>query len=365
MKKVISIYLFALSLISNQSLFSQAEKVYSFPEHSRIILPQNPQNTFIKMKEQIHLHTSNTRVNAGESIWFKAYVTRGPEKLLDTPSSVLRLELLDESKNVVYQQYHRIEQGIVSGTLTIPKKIPVGKYSLRGYTRWMRNYKQSSYFMETIYVGKPEVQRATQLSTKPIEFSFFPEGGHLVSGVSNRVAIKAETLESVNRGFDGILRTTSGENIKKVHSLDQNIAIFDLIPEPDKTYELLLSDGSVHPLPKVQEQGYALRVSTINSDKLSIGVLASEQLKETSVTLKGEIFGRTYFEHLVSFTESNIAEVEIPTNGLPEGPYVLSLVDELGEKKAKRLIQISGNTNLNQMFLEWTDTSLEEGKKGN
>ena len=66
-------------------------------------------------EERVYLHMDREQAEAGDAIFFKAYVYNGPTRKRFSPSGVLRLELRDSENALVSTQYHPVEQGSGKG----------------------------------------------------------------------------------------------------------------------------------------------------------------------------------------------------------------------------------------------------------
>ncbi|MEJ2585341.1 MAG: hypothetical protein P8Z38_09965, partial [Robiginitalea sp.] len=100
-------YRFLLCLFltcSQQAGFSQGDAVTTPRNYSgnsrELIQDQGVLDSLSLWEEKVYLHTDRTHAEAGEAIFFKAYVFNAPTRRRLSPSGVLKLELRD-SKNAL------------------------------------------------------------------------------------------------------------------------------------------------------------------------------------------------------------------------------------------------------------------------
>ena len=165
MKKSFFLLTTALSL----SFFSYAQGDSQGPEFSgfstteMVFQDRTVADSLALWEERVYLHMDREKAEAGEAIFFKAYVYNGPTQKRFSPSGVLRLELRDAENALVSKQYHPVEQGTGEGVLKLPKKLNDGSYEVLAYTRWMKNYGEVQFYRKTIQVGEdPEVEGTSE-----------------------------------------------------------------------------------------------------------------------------------------------------------------------------------------------------------
>ncbi len=126
--------------------------------------------------ERAYLHTDKPYYYPGEIIWFKGYMNYLFPEMRDSLSRVLHVELVRASNKIVDTRLLRIDSGLVMGDMLLPDTLSPGKYYLRAYTEWMRNYKEESVFISEIPIlnildeVEPSVPRS--MPSKNISLTF-------------------------------------------------------------------------------------------------------------------------------------------------------------------------------------------------
>ena len=93
-------------------------------------------------QEKVFLHIDNTCYFVGDTIWYKAYVTRSDRQTLTDLSKILYVELLTPDGYLVERQQVEMPDGTGHGAFALTDSLYAGYYELRAYTRWMLNFGQ-------------------------------------------------------------------------------------------------------------------------------------------------------------------------------------------------------------------------------
>ena len=102
--------------------------------------------------EEVYLHTDRDDYIAGEPVWFNAYLFDRLSSRLSDGSSVIYVELLNAVNLPVIQKKISIEKGSGPGIISLPDTLTTGKYLLRAYTNWMKNFLPVNCFMKEINI---------------------------------------------------------------------------------------------------------------------------------------------------------------------------------------------------------------------
>ena len=106
---------FSLSVFSFAQGDSQAPEFIGTAAHAMTFQDRTVADSLALWEERVYLHMDREQAEAGEAIFFKAYVYNGPTRKRFSPSGVLRLELTDPENALVSTQYHPVEQGSGKG----------------------------------------------------------------------------------------------------------------------------------------------------------------------------------------------------------------------------------------------------------
>lgn len=91
--------------------------------------------------EKIYLQLNGTFFDTSETIWFKAVVTNAIMHQPTTKSTILHVELIDPlNKRIVDRKLLKISTGVTDGFFQLHSNYKEGKYVVRAYTEWNKNF---------------------------------------------------------------------------------------------------------------------------------------------------------------------------------------------------------------------------------
>ena len=330
-------------------------------------------------QEKVYLHFDNTAYFSGETIWFSANVVDATTG--DTArSKVLYVELLSPTGVVVQQQKLKVVDGRCHGAFPLVDAsvkeanakrgvlgYPSGYYEVRAYTRSMLNFdacgcfsrvfpiyetpeKEGEYNNPTMkqYLRKEEI-RPERKRPKRLDVTFFPEGGHLIIGMENRIAFKATDEEG--KGVNIKALTIQGKPIA-VSPQHLGMGYFMYTPGEKKTKISILYNGKEHSfsLPEAESYGYTIRASQEADDTLRISI--STSLPDTTKLLGMTLMHAGKVEHIDTITMYKATQSKaISTSELPTGTYQFTLFDAEGEILATRMLFINNGVNLSPITI--------------
>jgi len=239
------------------------------------------------VQEKLYVHVDRPFYLVGETIWFKAYNLNGAtHKFLDL-SKVAYLEVLDTENNAVLQTKFAMVDGRGNGSALVPSTLVSGKYKLRCYTNWMKNFSAENYFETSISILNPFVRfdpdKASKEETR-YDVQFFPEGGHLVNGIESKVAFRAVGVDGKGIRFKGTILNQQNETVREFEPELNGIGYFKLKPEENAVYKAAITDSRgkrfEYEFPKVEPQGYVMEVKDSTSALVKVTVAAKLESEE-------------------------------------------------------------------------------------
>ncbi len=365
-----SIMMFVVTLLSCTVLLAQQP---TLQEQAQAILMQGAHiNHFNRLcpQEKVYLHFDNTAYFQSETIWFSATVLDATTGNV-ADSKVLYVELLSPTGVVLRQQKLQIVDGRCHGSLPLVDAsveeanekrgvlaYPSGYYEVRAYTRAMLNFDSYGCFSRVFPVYKapekegdysnPElevynakgIERPETEELKVLNIDFLPEGGHLISGITNRIAFKATGKNGQGVTIETL---TDGEGNEIVLSPQhRGMGSFLYTPTERRPKVKARSEGKEYTftLPKPEEEGYALRLTPRTDRTLQVAIATThpEADRLLGYTLvrhgKCELID-TLTMHATSFSRT------VNTHKLPTGVYQFSLFDAGGTLYATRMLFIN------------------------
>ena len=181
----------------------------------------------------------------------------------------------------------------------------------------------------------------------PIQFSTFPEGGNLVSGIVNKLAFKGVN----NNGEPVNIRGTLFEDdapILDFRSTHAGMGSFDFKPDRDKKYHIRLSeppDDSTFFLPEIYNSGMTLRIIERDIESLTIIVSQSTLPEGDTIYLRVQCRGVVY--DIIKAVIDKEVQIKVPLIDLPQGIAEITLFNSNFEPIAERLVYVNQDQKLN------------------
>ena len=231
--------------------------------------------------EKLYVHLDRPVYTARETMWLKVYAVDGTfHKPLDL-SSVAYIEVLNALGQPVLQAQIALHDATGRGALDLPATLPTGRYVVRAYTSWMKNFGPEFYCQTPVSIintfaasGPPSGVPKTPV----YDAQFFAEGGQLVQGVPGRVAFRVSDAAGRGQAATGTVRDGQGRAVATLRTLQFGLGSFVFTPAPGVVYtaEMQLATGQklVQPLPAAASQGYALCLTAAEPGQLRLHVVA-------------------------------------------------------------------------------------------
>ena len=124
-------------------------------------------------EETLYLQLDKPYYAAAEEIFFKGYLLDATTLLNDRIDNFIYVDLVDRYDSLITRRkFKRDSNGSgFSGNLRIPTEIQAGKYAIRAYSNWMRNF-PNSFFVKNIEIGNPiERDVQAQIRFTPVDGS--------------------------------------------------------------------------------------------------------------------------------------------------------------------------------------------------
>ena len=312
----------------------------------------------LKIIEKVYLHVDRDSYFAGEDIWFKAYLIDALDRLLTDHSSNLHVELISPFSKIISNRIIRLEGGLGNGDFKLPIDIRSGRYTLRAYTNYMRNYSDQLFFSKEIVVinstDSSKISDRVKYVENKIQVSFFPEGGSLVDNVSSIVAFKAVNYLGKGCDVSGKIFSSAGELVTTFKSKHLGMGTFFLRPLPGlKYYSMVRGADSIDiktELPTSFPTGVTFSASINQNNELLITTktnpetltLVSDHDLVLSFSIRKEVFKTIPIK-----IKSPVTSFVVPTDNLPDGILMLTLSTIKDLPLSERLIYTEREAPLN------------------
>lgn len=320
--------------------------------------------------EEVYIQTNKGIYETGENLWFKGYVLLSQYLFPSTMSKTMYVELLKmPEKKPVWEEKYTVENGFVDGHLYIQDSLQPGQYVLVAQTPHSINSNEkvikSVRKIEIIQNVSTLPDRDTvtdALESKPdeINFNLMPEGGHLVSGLQNKVAFKAVDQEGLPRNVSGTLYE-DGNPLVRFKSLHAGMGSFSFVSDYKKKYHIGLEGfDAKFDLPDIKPVGQVLQLLSNKSDTLAIVVAQSPDLSQQNMFIRIQIRGVVY--GMAEFSLNRKKLLKIPVREFPRGIAELTLFNRKMKPVAERLVFVNQDRKLFINTIPDKDAYFTRGK---
>ncbi len=299
-------------------------------------------------QEKIHVHFDKTVYNAGETIWFKAYIFSG-----SFPSLVSKnfyAELTDGDGNVLQRKSSPVLESGASGSFDIPSDIKKTRLHFRAYTTWMLNFDTAFLFEKEIRIlnTAPDSARKTADVSTERYLQFFAESGDLVAGLESNLAFKATNHFGLPVEIRGVVRDGSGKDLLEFRSVHDGMGKFLITPEKsDQLYAVWKDDlGNEHrtDLPVVKPSGVVLKLLAANKKVFFSVSRSSDSLPQYKhMTVIGHMHQQLVYKAKVNLQENFMSGGTIPVEQLPSGILQVTVFDASERPVAERIVFVDNH----------------------
>ncbi|MDL2241871.1 hypothetical protein LJB91_03080, partial [Bacteroidales bacterium OttesenSCG-928-L03] len=230
-------------------------------------------------QEKVHLHLDRDHYSANDTIWFRAYVLDAYTHRYQTGSRYVYVDLISPTDTLVRRVMIRPEDNMHYGYIPIPEQINDGEYTIRAYTRYMRNMGEDYLFQKKIriapltysrYTQSEETKKTKKKQKEPdYEVYFFPEGGQLLDGRGGLIAFKTLDENGNTVAISGQILDSSGNEVAFLQSLHAGMGVFNLFIQPDESYTLHCTNelglAKTFPLPAALPNAHTITCQSRNN----------------------------------------------------------------------------------------------------
>lgn len=362
---VLTVFIILCSLVSARG---QMESIAAFHEAAAM-------NSGKIQQEMIYLHLDNTSYYRGDRLYFAGYLVTASRLTPSTLSQTVYVELLNPGGKIIDRCVLKPHLGRFHGSLLVDETpFYSGYYEIRAYTRYMLNFGEEAIYSRTIPVFRePKTEgdwadrSMLEYGSKALAFDrpkpemknaklnarFFPEGGHLVSGLESTVAFEIYDESHRPTQVSGIITDSKGTEIAAFQSGAMGRGSFSFTPDCNEKYRAEIIDAGKRyliDLPKTEKEGAVLHVSAAANEDAGSVEITIGRTPGFSSDMQGVSFscrGRLCFRAIVDLSSSNRVSFKVPRSKFPTGVIQTTLFDSGGNVLADRLF-----FNNKQDFLE-------------
>jgi hypothetical protein len=295
-------------------------------------------------QEKVYLQFDKNYYNAGETIWFKAYLIA--DNLATPLSKTLYAELINDKGAILQKKIMPVYESGGASNFDLPDTLSNTRLFVRAYTSWMLNFDSSLLYLKALQIipaGNP-----AKKTTAPASYSltFFPEGGDMVEGLEGRVAFKATDQEGVPAFVNGNIVTDEGKKLTSFTAIHDGMGYFSIMPLPGEKYKAIWKDkkGISHEtaLPAAKKEGIVFSLRNAG-DTLFFTLKRPETASETftSYTIIAQMQHQIAYDAKINMSVKKEVTAPILTNNFGDGILQLTVFNAAQVPVAERLAFIN------------------------
>ena len=287
--------------------------------------------------EKTYLQLDRENYFAGQTIWFKAYFMA--DFLPSASNSTLFVELLNNQSQVVIKKVLPVFGALSYGQIDLPNTLQSGSYQLRAYTPLMLNFDKSYLFAKRVMVfGNNRIKSAGTPAVIPT-IHFYPEGGNLVTGLSNHIAFKATDQNGLPANVSGTIVDQENKTVTSFTTQHDGMGQFELTPLAGQHYQAVVAGNQKAGLPDAVTEGLALKIGNLPNGKSFS--LQYEGAKQEPAYIVGQMQHQVVFEQPLSPGANKSVKGVLQTGKLPSGVLQVTVFNKEGMPLAERLTFIN------------------------
>jgi hypothetical protein len=357
-------------------IFSLTTTVISSQNHFRETITKNLLEYSEKnYPEKVYVHTDKKYYSNEDTVWFSTYLVNGITLKKSDKSKLVYVELINPNDSIISRKKFFIDHLNTAGDFKLNKELISGNYKIRAYTNYMRNQDAHYFFQKEITLLSKKKQTITKnikindnevienSNFKPV-LKFYPQGGYLVNGLLNKVALKIENIIFDELTYSGVLIDQNNNEILKFSTSEFGFGKINFMPEKGNSYVAVIKNNDAvykYKLPNALEEGFILNTSNLKNEVIV-------ELK--SNTLNG-LLGTSLLIHergrlIVNQTFTNTIHtkiLKIPISKLNTGIINLTLFNSNGQPVAERLVFVENNNKKAKIILEKSKKYFGNRKK--
>lgn len=299
--------------------------------------------------EWVYCQLNKNDFEADEALFFQGYILKEREAIPSPLATNLIVEILDAQQKVVRQGIYYIKNGIAPGQVLL-SNLPVGHYTFRAYTNWMRNFAlQAAYESDFRIVGPTKAIPAPLQSAAKTSLQLHVEGNTALANVEQKwyLAVAHSGMEELAMRISDALGKVILEQ-----DVQEKVTSFYFTPPTAGAYTCTVHSKAgkilAHTVMPVRDTGLTLAANVFEPGQLAVHLqLKQDSSAEASYFMAIHGQGQLFAMQKVRFNALT-ANLRLSTKELKSGVYHISIFNEAGTLAAER-----------PFFVHNSDTSVQ------
>lgn len=250
----------------------------------------------------------------------------------------VQLQLLTGNKTIFKKAFITSDQGTFKTSWILPANADTRNLKLMLQNSADKKSRQSFPF----YPGG---------ETQNIDVQFMPEGGNMIAGLLNKIALKAIGEDGMGINVSGIIVDSKNREVGEFKSAHNGMGNFRMVPLSNEVYRAQVKYGGnikTVTLPRVNEKGIGFRIDNISkADTINIYITTTADIaaQNKTYTLLSQAKDTVYFGTAFSLNKGYY-NVSLPKSKFATGIVNFTIIDEAGTPVNERKIFIDRHDRL-------------------
>lgn len=284
---------------------------------------------------KIHLTFNQPKYAPGDTAYYKVnFFTANSFKPV-SGRQIMNVNLIDGRGEVAHHAKLLLNDGVGFNQIPLPESIKPGRYSVVAFDEVMKDYDPSLFFQCPFWISGPvRIEERVEKN----EIHFYPEGGHFIASITNKVVVEGPPDSS------GAIISDDGREIASFILDPQGSGLFFLTPRKGEKYFASIRESDVKvPLPVLEDDGVGI-LATVPANNLPIRVTVhvpeNSALKSEQFILALTAHEKIYYAANFSFNQNDFLNFAFPQDSIPEGIARLTIFKINGAEVGERLLYI-------------------------
>jgi len=277
----------------------------------------------------IHLTFNQPGYSPGDTAFFSAWYLNEAIQPVNG-SHIITLDLISGEGKVVQKIRFKTVNGRAANQLIFEKTLPPGGYDIVCYTDWMKNFDNDWFYRKRINL-QSEKEVILKSEVKNDQVTFYPEGGHCVSGIENRIIVRGKPLTEL------LIECRSSSEAIKVLLDSVGVGSFSVRPKIGEDYiakSVQLSKTWI--LPQIEKDGIGLHVDYYSPGLVALNIPSDSKFRDERSYAVVYSKGKLLLKKELFFKDSSIVQLKIPIEEDVRAPYQVFVFDSKSHIVAER-----------------------------
>jgi hypothetical protein len=209
---------------------------------------------------------------------FQAYVLDKHQKSLSQASSNLYVVVENDLGETIREGMYEVSNGVTNGIIDIDSSFTTGRYKIKAFTNWMRNFNEYNYHSEAFNVIDLKNKVLPDNRSRELDLQVVAEGGYFVDGVPQFAGIVAKFPDGSPAAFEeGELMDANGTIISSFSTNSRGHAKIMLEPQIREPMQVKLKRfNNKASIADIKTKGLVLNIIDL-SDRIAVKLSTNEQ----------------------------------------------------------------------------------------